>query len=102
MKKANPPHHQSLATRHSGPAAIQHPKFFTSHPLPVTRRKHSQSQSMSAFYSQLSLLLAALLLCSCASTAPRPVAQRTTSFEKQTLVGEATAPVSDKERDGQF
>jgi len=47
----------------------------------------------------LRLLLAALLLCSCASTAPRPVAQRTTSFEKQTLVGEAPAPVSDKERD---
>jgi hypothetical protein len=56
--------------------------------------RHSKSNMKST-----SLLLAALLLCSCASTAPRPVAQRTTSFEKQTLVGEAPAPVSDKERD---
>jgi hypothetical protein len=30
-------HHQSLATRHSGPAAIQHPKFKIQNSSPVTR-----------------------------------------------------------------
>jgi hypothetical protein len=53
MKKANPPHLQSLATRHSGLAAIQHPKFKIQNSSPVTRYSQLVTETFSHQVCQL-------------------------------------------------